>query len=56
MEPVLKSYYLVGLPLIKRLIIRGLRGLLIKGLGFIKVFGLLKVLLRLIGLILSIIP
>ena len=42
-EPVLKSYYLVRLPLIKRLTVGGLKGLLIGGLGFIKVFSLLKV-------------
>ena len=56
MEPVLKSYYLVGLPPIKRLIIGGLRGLLIGGSGFIKVSSLLKVLLRLVGLALSVVP
>jgi len=54
-EPVLKSYYLIELPPIKRLIIRGLRGLLIGGLGSIRVFGLLKVSLRLVGLALSIV-
>jgi len=55
-EPVLKSYCLVGLPFVKRLIIGGLGGLLIGGLGFIRVFGLLKVLLRLVGSALSIVP
>ena len=55
MELVLKSYYLVGLPPIERLIIGGLRGLLIGGLGFIRVSSLLKVLLKLVGLALSIV-
>jgi len=54
-EPVLKSYYLIELPLIKKLTPGGLGGLLIGGLGFIKVSGLLKVLLRLIGLVLSVV-
>jgi len=54
-ELVLKSYYLVGLPPIERLIIGGLRGLLIGGLGFIRVSSLLKVLLKLVGLALSIV-
>ena len=49
-----KSHYLVGLPPIKRLIVGGLEGLLIGGSGFIRVFDLLKVLLRLVGLALSI--
>ena len=52
---VLKSYYLIKLPPIKRLIVRGLKGLLIGGLGFIRVFNLLKVSLRLVNLVLSII-
>ena len=52
---VLKSYYLVELPPVKRLIVGGLGGLLIGGLGFIKVFSLLKVLLRLVNSVLSII-
>jgi len=51
---VSKSHYLVGLPPIKRLIVGGLEGLLIGGSGFIRVFDLLKVLLRLVGLALSI--
>ena len=55
-EPVSKSYYLVGLPLVKRLTAGGLGGLLIGGLGFIRVFGLLKVSLRSVGLALSMIP
>jgi len=55
-KPVSKSYYLVGLPFIKRLTLGGLRGLLIGGLGSIRVSGLLKVLLRLISLVLSIVP
>ena len=54
-EPVLKSYYLVRLPLIKRLTVGGLGGLLIGGLGFIRVSGLLKVSLRLVGLALNIV-
>ena len=53
---VSKSYYLVELPFIKRLTVGGLGGLLIGGSGFIKVFGLLKVLLKLVGLMLSIVP
>jgi len=56
MEPVLKSYYLVKLPLVKRLTVGGLGGLLIEGLGFIRVSSLLKVSLRLVGLALSIVP
>ena len=55
-KSVLKSYYLIKLPLVKRLTVKGLRGLLIEGLKFIKVSGLLKVSLRLIGSALSIIP
>ena len=55
MKLVLKSYYLVGLPPIKRLTAGGLGGLLIGGLGSIRVFGLLKVSLRLIGLALSVV-
>ena len=47
-ELVLKSYCLVGLPLVKRLIIGGL--------GAIRVFSLLKVSLRLVGLVLSVVP
>ena len=46
---------MVGLPPVKRLIVGGLGGLLIGGLGFIRVFNLLKVLLRLVGLALSIV-
>jgi len=53
---VLKSYYLIKLPLVKRLTVRGLGGLLIGGLGSIKVSDLLKVLLKLVGLALSIVP
>ena len=45
MELVLKSYYLVGLLFIKRLIVGGL--------GAIRVSNLLKVSLRLVGLVLS---
>ena len=52
---MLKSYYLVELPFIKRLIIGSLGGLLIGGLKFIRVFSLLKVLLRLVGLVLSVV-
>ena len=55
-EPVLKSYYLVGLPPVKKLTVGGLRGLLIGGLGFIRVSGLLKVSLRSVGSALSIVP
>ena len=54
-EPVLKSYYLVGLPPVERLIVGGLGGLLIGGLGFIRISGLLKVSLRLVGLVLSVV-
>ena len=49
-------YYLIKLLFVERLIVGGLGGLLIRGLGFIKVFSLLKVLLKLVGLVLSIIP
>jgi len=55
-KPVLKSYYLLKLPLVKRLTVGGLKGLLIGDLGFIRVFGLLKVSLRLVGSALSIVP
>ena len=55
-KPVLKSYYLVKLPPVERLTVGGLKGLLIRDLGFIKVSGLLKVLLRLVSSALSIIP
>ena len=54
-EPVLKSHCLVGLPPVERLTVGGLGGLLIRGLGFIRVSGLLKVSLRLVGLTLSIV-
>jgi len=54
-EPVLKSYYLIELLPVKRLTVRGLGGLLIRGLGFIRVSGLLKVSLRLVGLTLSVV-
>ena len=55
-EPVLKSYYLVKLPPVKRLTAGGLGGLLIGGLGFIRVSSLLKVSLRSVGSALSIVP
>jgi len=55
-KPVLKSYYLVKLPPVERLTVGGLKGLLIGDLGFIRVFGLLKVSLRLVGSALSIVP
>jgi len=54
-ESVLKSYCLVGLPLVERLTLGGLGGLPIGGSGFIRVSGLLKVLLRSVGLALSVV-
>ena len=53
---MLKSYYLVKLPPVERLTVKGLKGLLIGGLGFIRVSGLLKVSLRSVGLALSMVP
>ena len=53
---MLKSYYLVKLPPVERLTVGGLGGLLIGGLGFIRISSLLKVLLRSVGLALSIVP
>jgi len=55
-EPVLKSYCLVGLPFVERLTVGGLGGLLIGGSGSIRVSGLLKVLLRSVGSALSMVP
>jgi len=53
---MLKSYCLVKLPPIKRLTVGGLGGLLIGGLGSIRVSGLLKVSLRSVGSVLSVVP
>jgi len=53
---VLKSYYLIGLPPIERLIVGGLGSLLIGGLKSIKVSGLLKVSLKSVGSALSVVP
>jgi len=55
MKPVSKSYCLVGLPPIERLTAGGLKGLLIGGLGFIRVSSSLKVLLRSVGSALSVV-
>jgi len=54
-ELVLKSHCLVKLPPVKKLTIGGLGGLPIGGLEFIRVSGLLKILLRLVNLALSIV-
>jgi len=56
MKPVSKSHYLIELPPIKRLTAKGSGGLLIGGSGSIRVSGLLKVSLRLVGSALSIVP
>ena len=55
-EPVSKSHCLIGLPPVERLTAGGLGGLLIGGSGSIRVSGLLKVSLRSVGLVLSVVP